>query len=184
MPTDCNLPMPDLRPIPGFFGYYASRDGGIWAAPRLDRLGRNRRGQWLRPGPNSSGHYYVVLCSGGQRVTRAVHRLVLETFVGPCPEGMEACHRDDIKSHNHLSNLRWDTRSANQRDRVRNTGWRGPCLSGEQHGGCVLTAEQVRQLRRIWKTGGHSHRQLASKFGIGRGQVGRIVRGECWRATA
>src|SRR5699024_6464865 len=49
-----------------------------------------------------------------------VHRLVLEAFVGPCPDGMEACHWDDDKTNNHVSNLRWATQSDNMHDRVRN----------------------------------------------------------------
>ena len=31
----------------------------------------------------------------------------------PRPIGMECCHLDDDPTNNHLSNLRWDTRSAN-----------------------------------------------------------------------
>lgn len=49
-----------------------------------------------------------------------VHRLVLTAFVGPCPDGLECCHWDDNPAHNCLGNLRWDTRSANQVDRIRN----------------------------------------------------------------
>jgi hypothetical protein len=46
--------------------------------------------------------------------------MVLEAFVGPSPEGMEACHRDDVPANNHLSNLRWDTHRANLREASRN----------------------------------------------------------------
>src|SRR5699024_9639299 len=52
--------------------------------------------------------------------TRRVHRLVMEAFVGPCPEGMEVCHWNDNASDNRLSNLRYDTRSANTMDMIRN----------------------------------------------------------------
>ena len=49
-----------------------------------------------------------------------IHRMVLEAFVGPCPEGMETLHYDDNPENNSLENLRWGTRSENQIDRVRN----------------------------------------------------------------
>ena len=49
-----------------------------------------------------------------------VYRLVLEAFVGPCPEGMVACHWNDDPSDNRLENLRWDTEKANQADKMRN----------------------------------------------------------------
>jgi len=54
-----------------------------------------------------------------------VHRLVLTAFTGPCPTGLEACHFPDTNpSNNYLENLRWDTRSANQKDAVRSgTSW-------------------------------------------------------------
>ena len=37
-----------------------------------------------------------------------VHRLVLEAFVGECPQGMVCIHNNGIRSDNNLSNLRWD----------------------------------------------------------------------------
>ena len=44
--------------------------------------------------------------------TRLVHRLVLETFVGAAPAGMEGCHNDGNRFNKRLENLRWDTPKA------------------------------------------------------------------------
>lgn len=64
--------------------------------------------------------YFVVQFSRGKtRVTPFVHRLVLEAFVGPCPEGMEGCHDNGDSLDNRLENLYWGTRSQNNMDRVR-----------------------------------------------------------------
>ena len=52
----------------------------------------------------------------------AVHRLVLTAFRGPCPPGLQGCHYDDDPYNNRLENLRWDTQSANELDKVRNGG--------------------------------------------------------------
>lgn len=41
----------------------------------------------------------------------SVHRLVLETFVGPCPEGKTCDHINRIHNDNRLDNLRWVTAS-------------------------------------------------------------------------
>lgn len=51
--------------------------------------------------------------------------LVLEAFVGLCPDGMECCHYDDNQTNNKLSNLRWDTHANNVRDGYRNGAKRG-----------------------------------------------------------
>jgi hypothetical protein len=45
--------------------------------------------------------------------------LALEAFVGPRPDGFVGCHNDDDPLNNHISNLRWDTYSGNNRDLVR-----------------------------------------------------------------
>ena len=59
----------------------------------------------------------------GRSFLAPIHHLVLESFVGPRPADYEACHYDDNPLNNTLSNLRWDTRSANMADRVRNRIW-------------------------------------------------------------
>ncbi len=50
---------------------------------------------------------------------RYVHRLVLETFIGPCPDGMWARHLNSIKSDNRLENLEWNTPAINIQDKWR-----------------------------------------------------------------
>jgi hypothetical protein len=67
----------------------------------------------------TKGYHTVTLRDeqGRKRVFR-VHRLVLEHFVGECPEGMEGCHGPAGKDDNSVGNLRWDTHSINQLDSV------------------------------------------------------------------
>ncbi len=66
----------------------------------------------------SNGRYLVVLLhKKGKAKTLGLHVLKLLTYVGPCPEGMEACHNDGNCLNNNLGNLRWDTPTSNQRDR-------------------------------------------------------------------
>jgi hypothetical protein len=78
-----------------------------------------RAGRVLKGWSGSRGYRLVALCSDGAQRNIQVHRLVLEAFVGPCPPGMEGCHNDGNPSNNALSNLRWDTPSANRYDTVR-----------------------------------------------------------------
>lgn len=69
---------------------------------------------------NGRTYNAVTLSNRNQRKRVFVHHLVLEAFVGPRPAGLECCHLDDDGENNLLSNLRWDTKSANIRDQVRN----------------------------------------------------------------
>lgn len=113
-----------MRPIPQFPGYLASDDGRIWTTKRKggnDRsAGRTGEPRELRYSVDRRGYLRVSLDMNGKVLSRRVHQLVLEAFVGPCPPGLEGCHfPDESKLNNRLSNLRWDTHAENIRDRVR-----------------------------------------------------------------
>ncbi len=66
-----------------------------------------------------------------------VHVLVLTAFRGHCPAGMEGCHNDGDPKNNRLSNLRWDTHSANQKDGFRHgtmkCNWPGAYTRGGKY---------------------------------------------------
>ena len=111
------------KAIPNYEGFYEVSDqGGVRALERLDSLGRPRQGKFLKPDRNRRGYLRVTLHKDNIATRVFVHRLVLETFVGSCPQGMEACHWNDVANDNRLENLRWDSPSANGHDAVRNGG--------------------------------------------------------------
>lgn len=90
------------RPVAGYEDrYLVSDQGRVWST---------RAGRCLRLSFHSGGGYLLACLSGR---TRSVHRLVLEAFVGSCPEGMECCHGPGGPTDNRLVNLRWDTHQAN-----------------------------------------------------------------------
>ena len=159
------------KPIPGFPGYYASNEGRIWSC-------NGGCGRWLRPDRNKRDeHLRVTLSSSGKTYRRFVHRLILETFVGPCPPGMEACHGPDPDpANNRLENLRWDTAASNHREAVQQG--RHPC--GERHGRTKLTDQQVRQMIYTYRTGIFSMKEIATQYGVGTSTVHRIVTGKVW----
>lgn len=113
-------------PVVGWEGLYEVSDRG--RVRSVERVVHCRDGRvrtfpsvTLRPGTGTTGALYVNLSNGTTKVRR-VHHLVLEAFVGPRPPGMEGCHWDDDKKNNAVTNLRWDTHSANMFDKVRNGG--------------------------------------------------------------
>jgi hypothetical protein len=114
--TDSDTRAGTWLPIPGA-GYYDACDrGGLVRSRRTDppRL--------LTPKRTGTSRYWQVKYTDDQKVVRMrpVHQLVLEAHVGPCPEGMQGCHRDDDPDNNDLANLRWDYPPANLADRRRN----------------------------------------------------------------
>ena len=46
-----------------------------------------------------------MLCVSGDRISFLIHRLVVEAFTGPIPDGMEVHHRDGNSFNNSLKNL-------------------------------------------------------------------------------
>ncbi|MCS5478726.1 HNH endonuclease [Corynebacterium sp. YIM 101645] len=105
--------------IPGWEGYYfASDKGRVLSAYRQDGRGLNM-GRVLITSTDVKGYPLVTLYRYGVPHTRRVHVLVLETFTGPRPEGMEARHLNGNKTDNRVDNLAWGTRSENTLDAVR-----------------------------------------------------------------
>lgn len=128
-----------------------------------------------------TGYKRVDLCVNRKKDFRRVHQLVLETFVGPRAVGMECRHLNGDKQNNQLTNLKWGTRSANQKDR-RIHG--NPSMGGN----FKLKPEQVSDIKRLLRSGRNSnagrkypHRVIADMFGVKRGTIGDINTGRHWR---
>jgi len=154
------------KQIPGFSDYFATKDGQIISTKSgLDRI--------LRPGKATQvGYLLVVLCRDGKTFNRLVHRLVLLAFVGPCPEGMECCHNNGNPADNRLENLRWDTKSANQKDRILH----GTTNRGSNSKQAKLTEEQVLE---IYKSK-DKQTELAALFGVTNKAIHHIKSGKNW----
>lgn len=65
----------------------------------------------LIPSTTKNGYKQVGLCSSGSAIH--IHTLVMMTYVGPRPDGMEIDHIDRNKANNRLENLRYVTRKEN-----------------------------------------------------------------------
>lgn len=98
------------KDIPGYIGLYqASSLGLIRSLIRWN--GTN--GRILKQSIRKDSRLKVILCKNKIRKTCKVHRLILETFVGPCPPDMECRHLDGNPSNNKLENLKWGTAHEN-----------------------------------------------------------------------
>src|SRR2546426_680030 len=121
--------------IPGFPGYRIGDDGSVWSC---FKRGWNKgyyyylSDSWkkLRPSVSWDGYQRVTVFKEAVRYPKRVSVLVLSVFVGPCPEGMEACHENGNGLDNRISNLRWDTHKNNLADKKRH----GTEQIGERNG--------------------------------------------------
>jgi hypothetical protein len=112
------------RPVVGFEGCYEVSDHGQIRSVDQNLIRKNgtrytHKGRVLSPDSRKYGHRYVVLKVNQQATHVYVHRVVLEAFVGPCPEGMECRHLDGNSANNQVDNLKWGTPSENRADIIR-----------------------------------------------------------------
>lgn len=161
----------------GFEGLYEVSDAGNVKSvrrvtTRKDGSQYALEGCILRPYTRKFGYKHVTLSRSGVNLTRTVHRLVLESFVGPRPSGLVCCHRNGIPGDNRLVNLRWDTPQANQADRL---------IHGTDNGGfgnprAFLSRELIVAIREATGT----HASVARWFGVSPETARRIRNGSRW----
>lgn len=96
---------------PYLAGVKCREDGAVW----IPASGRAGCPHWTFGASMNRG--YRVVCI--QRKHCLVHRLICEAFHGVCPpDKCQADHINRDKSDNRSENLRWVTRSENQRNRA------------------------------------------------------------------
>jgi hypothetical protein len=169
------------RDVPGYEGYYqVSSHGRVKSVERMVKFGnqlRTVRGALLTPLLGSCGHLKVSLSRNSRMRHQYIHRLVLEAFVGSCPDGMECCHFPDRDpSNNRLENLRWGTSKDNAEDMILH----GTSGRGERNSAAKLTEAAV-LLVRSWSLKGITQKSIAYHFGVSRATIGDILAGRTWR---
>ena len=111
------------------------------------------------------------------RKRRAVHRLVLEAFHGPCPIGHEASHYPDPDPANcNISNLRWECKVQNLAHRREH----GTLAWGQKNGNSVLTEELAREALSLSRAG-MSGKDIALKVGVSETTISRLINKKTWK---
>lgn len=118
------------RPVVGYEELYDVSDlGHVRSRSRTTPHGHWRRGKLMKLTSFGSGYLRVGLCRDNKQTKLFVHRLVLDAFRGPCPDGMACRHLNGDPGDNRLNNLCWGTQVENMADRDRH----GNTVRGDRH---------------------------------------------------
>lgn len=173
------------KTIKDFPNYLITDSGRVW---------NDKYKRWLIPIKQPHGYLTVTL---GGISKRYIHRLVLEAFIGKCPKGMQCCHNNGNKADNRLENLRWDTRSNNNKDKIKHGKTKGMFVKGIGYTGkrikragvnspnAKLTEQDVLIIRNVYNKEINGYRlwnqtQLAKKFNIHPSTISRILNNKSW----
>lgn len=112
--AEMSEPVEVWRPAFGFEGHYSvSSEGRV----RRDRAGKGARAGYVLKATimKANGYMRVGLVVAGRQVTRTIHSLVAEAFLGPYPAGEQwsVNHIDGNKLNNSASNLEYLTLAEN-----------------------------------------------------------------------
>ena len=159
------------KDIPTIPGYKASHLGRIHSFWKTVGGGSNRKRvlvqspKIIKQGVSARG-YLVIRATdlSGRSRNFQVHRLVLEAFVGPCPENHEGCHKDGNRLNPRLDNLYWGTHTDN-------------CLDTQMHGRNKNAVVHPWDFERVLEMDnqGLTQQEIGDHFGIGQNAVSNIL---------
>lgn len=158
-----------MKKIPKFPNYSMNKGGQIWS---------HISNRWLKPIKNR-GYTQINL---GRRNLRKIHHLVLETYIGPRPKGMECRHLNGDRADNRLDNLKWGTRSENMQDAVKH----GTCnllylnTYGENHSQSQLSNKNRKLILHQYRSGLFTQKELSKLYGVSERIIWSLVNGETW----
>ncbi|KKN98848.1 hypothetical protein LCGC14_0140890 [marine sediment metagenome] len=167
---------------------------GVYCISNLGRIKRilnsskTNTDRILKPQINRFGYLQITLCKNGHKKTLKLHRLVLESFVGDCLDGMECCHKDRNRQNNQLTNLRWGTKSENAQDAIQHNTFSRLHACGEKNRMSKLTDDKIKLVLQLLQSGknGHPGRKLSQKeiaaiFGVDQSTISYISTRKIWK---
>lgn len=154
--------------IPGYENYKISNHGNI-----INLYMKSR----LRPCFNFKKTHYTANLYGKDETYKIhqLHRLVLQAFVGPCPEGMQCCHNNGNGLDNRLENLRWDTTKSNCADQAEH----GTKRLNERHHRSKLSNDECLTIKSISPYRGMIPK-LAKYYNVSVSTIRDIIKGKTW----
>jgi hypothetical protein len=162
------------RTLPAYPGYIFTSDGDVWSCWTTGPGNHMSLVYYkLSPGWTDAGYLNVNLL--GEH--RLVHQVILEAFVGPCPEGLECRHLNGNPADNRSSNLKWGTRAENIEDEKKHgkmTPERREEISSRK-----LDADGAREIFAL-RAQGFTCTVISERTGVSPSMVSMIGTGRCW----
>lgn len=168
------------KPVVGYEGWYSVSGFG---RVRRDRACRGARAGHLSAiWKHSAGYHTVRLNRERFGVTKFVHRLVAEAFIGAPPSSEhEVNHKDGDRANNLVENLEWVTALENISHSIKVIGRNYEYRCGVRTY-CKLTESQVREIRE--QRGKELQKDLAKRFGVHKKTIGFVQRRQSYASVA
>ena len=121
----------------------------------------------------NTGYAFVTLCKNKQRKNFAVHGLIARAFILNPEHKPFVNHKDGNKLNNNIKNLEWVTPSEN----AQHTFDIGLSKSGSESPKAKFTKEEVKLIRKIYKSGDTHYGSvaIAKKFNVNKNTIRRMV---------
>lgn len=171
------------KPIPDYELEYAVSNLG--RVKRLKESTARRRypaGMIIKPAKQKNG-YTITRLSLGDKIKKTfyTHRLVLKTFVGPCPDKYEVNHINGIRDDNRLDNLEYVSRSDNNLHAYKKLNRKAVVPEGPKHHKFKLSDDKVREIRKLYSEELLSYAELGRRYGVDWSSIRSIIKNETHR---
>lgn len=156
-----------------------------FSVPGMEEISVNSKGKAKKQGKDltvsDSGHGYKTIHFKGKNFY--VHRLMVQTFLGPIPEGFCVNHIDGVKDNNDLNNLECITLGDNVRHAFKNNLMK-PLLpkKGEDNPAAKLTSVDVNEIRELLLTS-LTQTEIAKIYNVTQSTISGIGLGKTWTNT-
>lgn len=163
------------KDVIGYSGLYQVSNMG-----RIKSLLFNKE-KFLKPWKRKAGHFLVNLYINKKSKTFYLHKLIMEAFIGPCPDGLEVRHLDGNGTNNILSNLKYGTRTENVRDAIKHGTFKGPPKQlGSKNFRATVNEKQVIKVKKLLNNN-FSVAQISKILNIKNYIISSIKKGDTWK---
>jgi len=162
------------KDIPGWVGYYqVSTFGNVRGVTRYVRHrfgGKQLLKKMVLKQTKKDKRFEVELNKKHSRKLLRVHTLVALAFIGPRPLGFDVCHEDGNSYNNTPHNLRYDTRSSNEIDKIKH----GTSCKNK------LKIEDVLFIKKLINSNNYSLTKISKIYKVTISCISSIKSGKTW----